>query len=387
MKSVWMVRRQGYLMVVSAANRCGKVADMPLRRRRHHTTKEGVAIMSTMRAIVINDWTPPDQLVMGEAPIPECGPRQVRIRVQSAAVSYSVSLLVQGKYQRRPPFPFVPGGAAAGIVDAVGPGATRFRPGDRVLAALELGGFAEFAVVHELNAYAIPDALPFRTANAFSASYNSALAALTWPQQLDLQAGQTLLVHGAAGGVGTAAIEIARILGAEVIATASTEAKRAWALARGAKHALASDPAALRDSVMSLTGGRGVDAVLDPVGGDLFLESLRCLRPEGRIVPIGFASGSIPKIPANLLLVKNISVRGLYMGYYKFDARERFEGQVRALFDRLGDWTTRGLIHPETTDVFALHDIRAAFASVLERGHIGHVALVMDEEARRLGIK
>lgn len=343
--------------------------------------------MTTMRAIVINDWTPPDQLVMGEAPIPECGPRQVRIRVQSAAVSYSVSLLVQGKYQRRPPFPFIPGGAAAGIVEDVGPGATRFRPGDRVLAALELGGFAEFAVVHEFNAYAIPDALPFSTANTFSTAYNSVLAALSWPQQLDLQPGQTLLVHGAAGGVGTAAIELARILGAEVIATASSEPKRAWALAHGAKHAIASDAAALRDTVMSLTGGRGVDAVLDPVGGDLFLESLRCLRPEGRIVPIGFASGSIPKIPANLLLVKNISVRGLYMGYYKFDAREQCDERMKALFGRLGDWVTSGVLRPEVADLFTLDDIRAAFATVLRRDHIGQVAMVLDQEAARLGIK
>jgi len=343
--------------------------------------------MKTMRAIVINDWTPPERLVAGEASVPECGPGEVRIRVQAAAVSYSASLLVQGKYQRRPAFPFIPGTHASGYIDAVGEGATRFRPGDRVLASLELGAFAEYVVAPEANAYAIPDAVSFCAANTFSTAYNSVLAALTWPQQLDLQAGQTLLVHGGAGGVGTAAIEIARILGAESIATASTEAKRAWALAHGAKHAIASDAAALRDTVMTLTNGRGVDAVLDPVGGDLFLESLRCLRPEGRIVPIGFAGGSIPKIPANLLLVKNISVRGLYMGYYKFDARERFEAQIRALFEQLGDWATRGLIRPETTDVFVLHDIRAAFAAALERGHIGHVALVMGEEAARLGIK
>lgn len=343
--------------------------------------------MSGMRAIVIDEWTPPERLTVGTVPIPECGPGQVRIRVQSAAVSYSLSLLVQGRYQRRPPFPFVPGGAAAGFIESTGPGATRFRPGDRVISSLELGGLAEYAVVPEANAYAIPDELPFSTANALTTAYNSVLAALSWPHLLDVQPGQVLLVHGGAGGVGTAAIEMARAMGVSVIATASSEAKRAWALAHGATHAISSEPAALRDTVMELTSGQGVPGVLDPVGGDVFLESLRCLKPEGRIVPIGFASGQIPKAPVNLMLVKNISICGLFMGYYKFDARERYETQVRAVFDRLGAWVVSGAIRPETTGVFALRDIRQAFATVLRREHIGHVAVVMDEEARRLGLE
>jgi NADPH2:quinone reductase len=340
-----------------------------------------------MQAIVINEWTPPERLSVAEADLPVCGPGQVRIRVQSAAVSHSLSLLVQGKYQRRPPFPFIPGGAAAGYVEVTGVGAHRFRVGDRVIASLELGGLAEFVVAPEANVYAIPDTLPFSTANAFTTAYNSALAALAWPHLLDVKAGQTLLVHGAAGGVGTAATEMARMLGAAVTATASTEAKRAWALVHGAAHAIASDAAQLRDTVMSLTGGHGVDSVLDPVGGQLFIESLRCLRPEGRIVPIGFASGQIPQIPANLLLVKNITVCGLYMGYYKFDAREHYEVQVRKVFHTLNDWVVSGRIKPETTAIYALPDIRAAFATVLSRDHIGHVAVVMDEEARRIGLE
>lgn len=340
--------------------------------------------MGSMRAVVLNRWTPPEELEIGEAPIPDCGPGQVRIRVQSAGVTYSFSLLVQGKYQRKPPFPFVPGGACAGFIESVGAGATRFKPGDRVIASLELGGMAEYAVVPEANAYAIPDELAFKDANAITTAYNSCLAALSWPQQLGLEAGQWLLVHGGAGGVGTAACEMARIMGVTTIATASTAAKRAWALAHGAHHAIPADPATLRDMVMDITGGKGVHAVLDPVGGDLFLQSLRCLRPEGRIVPIGFASGKVPQIPANLLLVKNISVRGLYFGYHKFDAREEFETRVRAIFDQLGRWVTSGGIRPEVTDVFELRDIRKAFAAILGREHIGHVAVVMDEEARRL---
>jgi NADPH2:quinone reductase len=331
-----------------------------------------------VRAVVIHDWTPPEQLVVSEAPMPACGPGEVLIRVQSAAVSHSLSLLVQGRYQRRPAFPFIPGGAAAGYVEAVGAEAGRFRIGERVIASLELGGLAEYVAVPQANVYAIPDALPFQSANALTSAYNSALAALRWPHLLDVRAGQTLLVHGGAGGVGTAAVEMGRALGAEVIATAGSEAKRAWAREHGASHAIAANAASLRDTVMSLTGGRGVDGVLDPVGGDLFLQSLRCLRPEGRIVPIGFASGNIPQIPANLLLVKNITVCGLYMGYYKFDARERYESEVRMIFSHLSAWVAAGVIKPQATAVFVLDDVREAFATALNRDHIGHVALVMD---------
>jgi NADPH:quinone reductase len=334
-----------------------------------------------VRAVVIHEWTAPERLTVTEAPKPECRPGQVLIRVQSAAVSHSLSLLVQGKYQRRPPFPFVPGGAAAGFVETTGAGESRFRAGDRVIVSLELGGLAEYVVAPEANVYAIPDALPFSSANALTSAYNSALAALIWPHLLNVQAGQTLLVHGGAGGVGTAATEMARELGVSVVATASSEAKRAWALAHGATHAVDADPARLRDTVMGLTHGRGVDCVLDPVGGELFTESLRCLRPQGRIVPIGFASGRIPQVPANLLLVKNISVCGLYMGYYKFDARERYEGKVRRIFDRLSAWVVAGAIRPEATAVFALDQVRDAFAAVLRRDHIGHVALLMNEAA------
>jgi NADPH2:quinone reductase len=334
-----------------------------------------------VRAVVIHEWTPPERLTVSAAPKPPCGPGQALIRVQSAAVSHSLSLLVQGRYQRRPPFPFVPGAAAAGFVESTGEGANRFGVGDRVIASLELGGLAEYVVAPEANVYAIPHTLPFSSANALTSAYNSALAALTWPHLLHVQAGQTLLVHAGAGGVGTAATEMARALGVNVIATASNEAKRAWALAHGATHAIAADPASLRDTVMELTQGRGVDGVLDPVGGDLFIESLRCLRPEGRIVPIGFASGCIPQIPANLLLVKNITVCGLYMGYYKFDARERYVGEVRRIFDQLSAWFVSGVIKPEATAVFALEEVREAFSTVLKREHIGHVALLMNEMA------
>ena len=332
-----------------------------------------------MRAVLVRDWTMPDRLEVTEVPRPEPSPREVLIRVEASAVSHSLSLLIAGKYQRKPALPFVPGNTAAGTVVAAGPGATRFGPGARVLASMEQGGLAEYAVAHEANAYAIPDGMDAARATTLNTAYNSVCAALTWPRLLDLQPGHTLLVHGAGGSVGSAAWEIGRLLGARVIATARGAAKLAFARECGAAEVIDPDPPTLKARVMALTGGEGVHAVLDPVGGALFAESLRCLRPEGRICPIGFAGGEIPQVPANLLLVKNISVVGLYMGFYKIDDRDGQEARMRALFDRLGGWFTAGLIGPRIAATFPLERIRDAFAMVLDRDKIGHVAVLPDQ--------
>jgi len=332
-----------------------------------------------MRAVLVRDWTTPDRLEIAEIPRPEPGPRDLLIRVEASAVSHSLSLLIAGKYQRKPPLPFVPGNTAAGTVVAAGKDATRFAPGARVVASLEHGGLAEFAVAHEANAYAIPDALDAARATTLNTSYNSVCAALTWPRLLDVQAGQVLLVHGAGGSVGNAACEIGRLLGARVIATSRGQAKQDYARAAGAAEVIEPDPPTLKTRVMALTENKGVHAVLDSVGGALFAASLRCLRPEGRICPIGFAGGEIPQIPANLLLVKNISVVGLYMGFYKIDDRDRQEARVRAVFDRLGAWFTAGLIKPRIAAALPLDRIREAFAIVGDREHLGHVAVLPDQ--------
>ncbi len=354
-----MVARRARLMVASRARL------MAARRAR----------LEAMRAVLLHDWTAPEHLALAEVPRPQPGPREVLIRVRAAPVSHALALLIAGRYQRRPALPFIPGNTVAGEVVAPGPGATRLAPGARVVAALEQGGLAEFAVAHEATTYPIPDGLDFARATAFNTAYNSTLAALTWPRVLDLRPGQTLLVHGAAGGVGSAACEIGRALGARIIATAGSAAKRSFALARGATAAIAPDPPTLKARVLALTEGRGVEAVLDPVGGDLFRESLRCLAPEGRLCPIGFASGEIPDIPANLLLVKNIAVVGLYMGFYKIDQRDAQAPRVQALFDRLGALFEAGAIAPHLAAAFPLDQVRAAFAAVLARDHIGHVVV------------
>ncbi len=328
-----------------------------------------------MRAVLVRDWTTPERLELAKVPRPAPGRREVLIRVGASAVSHALSLLIAGRYQRKPPLPFIPGNTVAGEVVAVGEAVTRFAPRARVVAAIEHGGLAEFAIAHEATTYAIPDRLDFARATAFNTAYNSTLAALTWPRVLDLQPGQVLLVHGGGGGVGSAACELGRALGATVIATASSEAKRAFALACGAADAIDPDAPTLKSRVMALTGGRGVHAVLDPVGGDLFRESLRCLAPEGRICPIGFASGAIPDVPANLLLVKNIAVVGLYMGFYKIDERDAQAPRVQALFERLGALFEAGAIKPRLAGRFPLDQVREAFAAVLRRDHLGNVAV------------
>lgn len=341
-----------------------------------------------MRGVLVENWTTFDQLVLTELPRPTLAADEVRIRTQAVGISFATSLVVQGKYQRKPPLPFVPGTEVAGIVVECGPEVTRFQPGSRVCAVLDWGALAEEAVAHEVNTFALPDSLEFARAIAFTNSYATSAAALTWPHLLRLGAGETLLVHGASGGVGIAAIEIGRILGATVIATAGSAAKLDVARAHGADHVINYREADFREAVLALTGGRGVDAVYDPVGGEVFAQSLRTMAPEGRIMPVGFAGGDIPQIPANILLVKNLTVCGLNMGYYfgwsPQDMRHHYGERIRALMSQLFAWYEAGRIRPVVDTVYPLAEFQTAMSDVLTRRAVGRVAVVMDTEARRL---
>jgi len=343
-----------------------------------------------VRGVFVRDWMPFDQLRLEDLPRPTPGPHELRLRVQAAGMSFATSLVVQGKYQRKPPLPFVPGTEVAGIVDEVGAEVTRFKAGDRVCAVLDWGGLAEEAVAKEVNVFALPPTLDFARAIAFTNSYATSAAALTWPHLLNVQPGQWLLVHGAAGGVGIAACEIGRILGATVIATAGSEEKLALARRHGAAHAINYRKQDFRTEVLRLTDGRGVDAVYDPVGGEVFMQSLRCMAPEARIMPVGFAGGEIPQIPANLLLVKNLTVCGLNMGLYygwsPVDLRYEYEARVRANMDQLFRWFERGEIDPVLGAAYPLEEFQQAMSDVLARRAVGRIAIVMDEEAKRLGI-
>lgn len=334
-----------------------------------------------MRALWVTEYTDFDSLTVEDVTPPEIKPRQVRIAIRAAGVSFAANLVVQGKYQRKPPLPFAPGTEAAGVVTECGAEVTRFRPGDRVCAALDWGAYAEEAAAWECNVFAIPDGMAFAEAVNFN-SYATACAALTWPHLLNVVKGDTLLVHGAAGALGLAAVEIGKILGATVIAGASTDEKRSAALAHGADHVLDSSGADFRDAVNDLTDGRGADAILDPVGGAVFDQSLRCIAFEGRICPVGFTSGTVPRIPANILLVKNVTACGLnfgaYYGWSPRDIRWEMEPRVRAIMDRFHNWAADGRIRPHVCAEFPLEDFREAMALVTSRRSIGRVALTMD---------
>lgn len=334
-----------------------------------------------MHGLWVTEYTDFDKLTVEDIPQPPLEPRQVRLKVGAAGVSFSVNLVVAGKYQRKPPLPFTPGTECAGEVIEIGSEVTRFKVGDRVCAALDWGAYAEEAVAWEVNTYPIPGNLGFAEATNFN-SYATACAALTWPHLLNVQPGQTLLVHGAAGALGLAGVKIGKILGATVIATASTGEKRAAARDHGADHTVDYSDGNFRDEVNDITEGRGADAILDPVGGDVFDQSLRCIAFEGRITPVGFTSGRAAQIPANIVLVKNITVCGLnfgtYYGWSPNDIRYEMENRVRAVLSRFYQWAEAGSIRPHVCATFPLDGFKEAMALVTSRKSIGRVALVMN---------
>ncbi len=339
-----------------------------------------------MRGVLVRNYTEFKNLKLEECQSPELKTDSIRIKTQAAGVSFATSLVVSGKYQRKPPLPFIPGTECAGYVIEVGENVTGFKGGDRVCAVLDWGGQAEETTAHKANVFHIPDSLPFHKAICFTNSYLTSYAALVWPNLLHVQKNQTVLVHGAAGGVGIAAVEIAKIKGATVIATVGSEAKKDIAKQHGADHTINYRKNGFRDIVLELTDGRGANIIYDPVGGDVFLESLRCIAPEGRIMPVGFAAGTIQSIPANILLVKNITVTGLNLGYYfgwsPIDMRSEYEGQMRDSMAELLNWFGQGLLNPRVSHLFPLCKFQTAMETVLNRQALGRVALVMDEEKK-----
>ena len=343
-----------------------------------------------MLGVLVKEFTDFKNLTIENCPRPEMGPRQVRIKVQAAGVSFATSLVVAGKYQRKPPLPFIPGTECSGYITDVGSDVTDMQIGDRVCAVLDWGGQAEEAVAHSSNVFKIPHSLPFNEAICFTNSYLTSYAALVWPHLLQVKEGQFVLVHGAAGGVGIAAIEISKIKGATVIATVGSEDKRKIAEGHGADFTINYNDGGFRERVLELTDNLGANIVYDPVGGDVFLESLRCIAPEGKIMPVGFAAGSIQQIPANILLVKNITVVGLNLGYYfgwsPIDMREHFSEQMKESMAELFKWQTAELIRPRVSHCFPIQQFQEAMETVLSRKALGRVALVFDEEAKRLKI-
>lgn len=337
-----------------------------------------------MRAILCEAYAHYSALQLTDVPVPALPPGCVRIAVAYATAGFGQTLVVAGQYQRKPPLPFVPGTEVSGTVVAVGDGVTDFQVGDRVAAALDWGGYAEQAIATAATTWHVPDGVDLATAASVPLTYGTAYAALHWRGRLS--AGETLLVNGASGGVGLPAVELGKLAGARVIAVAGNEERVRNAMAMGADAGLEHHQGeGLAARVREANGGRSVEVVFDPVGGKLFDEALRCLRPEGRILLIGFASQQVPQIPANILLVKNAEIIGfnfgLYIGWGLSDEREFYRERLRAMMDLLFAHVLAGRLRPSKADVFPLHQLTAAFDGVTSRRSVGRTLIEIGGEA------
>jgi len=322
-----------------------------------------------MRAVICRAWGAVDDLTLEHVPAPIPGPKQLLIDVKATGVNYADSIMVAGRYQTRPPFPFSPGLETAGIVAARGEGASRYEPGDRVMAILPYGGMAERALADEVETFAIPDGMPFDIAGAFPVAYVSSHVAIRW--QGRLEPGETLVVLGAAGGVGLAAVEVGKAMGARVIAGASTPEKLERAREHGADALVNYATESLTERVMALTNGKGADVCFDPVGGPLFDAALSSLGWGGRILIIGFVGG-IPSIPANRLLVKHRSALGSALRYFRWHAPDKLRRSVEELIA----WYGAGKVAPYISHRLPLSRSIEAIRLLTDRTAAGKVVVM-----------
>ena len=322
-----------------------------------------------MRALVCNAYGPPESLVIEERDDPLPGPGEIVVDVAAAGINFPDVLVIAGKYQVKTPPPFVPGNEAAGVVSGVGDDVGGFEIGDRVIIATRGGAFAEKCIASAPLTIPMPAGLDFEQAAGFSVTYGTSYHALK--QGAKLQSGETVLVLGAAGGVGIAAVEIAKAFGARVIAAASSTEKLEFARAAGADETIDYSSVSLRDSLKELTGDKGVDVVLDPVGGDLAQQALRALAWHGRYLVIGFASGEIPEFAANIVLLKEARIIGVWWGTW---LAKNPEAQMQNLEDLVG-LLEAGRLNPRITESYAFDDFSKAFAAITERRAKGKVIL------------
>lgn len=324
-----------------------------------------------MRAVVCHELGPVANLTVEDRPALEAGPGQVVVAVEAAGVNFVDALFVQGQYQIKPPVPFVPGGEAAGTVTAVGDGVAPDLAGQRVLVSCGLGGFATEIAAPAAAAVPIPDGLDAPRAATFTQSFCTALFSLR--DRGGLRLGESVLVLGGGGGVGLATIAVARHLGAKVAAAASSQAKRDAATAAGAEVCFdTADPTAIKATAREWAGGTGVDVVVDPVGGPLAEPALRALGNGGRFLVIGFASGAIPTLPANQVLLRNRTVVGVDWGAWGM----QHPAEQRALLEELLGWAGSGDLYVSAPSTRPLVDVTAALTDLLERRVVGKLALV-----------
>ena len=325
-----------------------------------------------MRALRCTALGPPESLVVEEVSTPEPGPGEVRVRVAAAGVNFPDTLVVQGLYQSQPELPFTPGSEAAGVVDAVGEGVTHVAEGDRVLTFVETGAFAEALVAPAASTVPLPDGLPLDVAAGFLLAYGTSHHALR--QRAALQEGETLLVLGAAGGVGLAAVELGRVLGARVVAAASTDAKLALCRKRGADETINYAEEGLRDGLRRVLGTGKPDVIYDPVGGEMSGAAFRSIGWNGRHLVVGFAAGDIPRVALNLPLVKGAALVGVFWGAFT-----QHEPAVhRANMAELLGWLADGTIRPHVSERFPLDRAPEALRWMMDRKAMGKVVIEMD---------
>ena len=324
-----------------------------------------------MKAVLCKAFGPAESLVLEDIASPEPKKNEVLLQVHAAGVNFPDTLIIEGKYQFKPPFPFSPGGEAAGVVGAVGEKVTHVKPGDRVMALTGWGSFAEEVAVPGYSVMPIPDGMDFASAAAFGMTYGTSMHALK--QRANLQPGETLLVLGASGGVGLAAVEIGKAMGAKVIAAASSEAKLEVAKAAGADVLINYSEGSLKDKLKEITGGQGVDVIYDPVGGDLFEEAFRSIAWNGRMLVVGFASGTIPSLPANLTLLKGASLVGVFWGSFA----QRQPQDNAANFQQLFKWFAEGKIKPLVSQTFPLEKAADAINHLGQRKAVGKVVVTV----------
>ncbi len=322
-----------------------------------------------MRALVCKEYGPPESLVIDDIDDPVPGDGQILVDVAAAGINFPDVLIVAGTYQVKTPPPFVPGNEAAGTVAAIGEGVTRFAVGDKVVITTRGGAFAEKCVADEHSAAPLPDALNMEQGAGFAVTYGTSYHALK--QSADLQPGETVLVLGAAGGVGITAVEIAKAMGARVIAAASSDEKLEFAASAGADETINYSEKPLNETVKELTGGEGVDVVYDPVGGELAEQAFRATAWHGRYLVIGFACGDIPKFPANIALLKEASIIGVWWGTW---AAKNPKLQIQNMME-LAALIADGTLTPRVTESYALDDYKDAFRTITERRALGKVIL------------
>lgn len=307
---------------------------------------------------------------LDEAPTPEPGPGEVRLRLRVCGVNFADTLMIRGTYQVKAPLPFSPGLEVCGIVDAIGPDVGKLAPGMRVAATIRHGGFADFAIADAVNCIPAPDGMPDEEVAAILIAYGTSHMALT--DRAHLRPDETLLVLGAAGGVGLTAVEVGKQLGATVIACARGAEKLAIAAERGADHLIDTDTQNIREEVLALGGA---DVVYDPVGGEQWKAAMRATNPDGRLLPIGFASGEVPQIPANILLVKNLTVIGFYWSAYRTLRPDAMAASIEEIFE----WLAAGRIRPLISDVFPLEEAGQALELISSRKATGKVVIRISE--------